>query len=91
MSASWTRLLTRSPNGSRINGAGGAWVGVSTANDPANYLHYSRGRWTTESGPGRPGVGALIYDLARVPGTRTLWSAGMASPLSGPPFVERRR
>ncbi|MEV5829183.1 hypothetical protein AB0L25_26845 [Spirillospora sp. NPDC052242] len=73
------------------DGAGGALVGVSTNNTPANYLHYSRGEWTTESGPGRPGVGAWVYDMARVPGTRTVWSVGLVSPLSGPALVEHRR
>ncbi|MFD0899062.1 hypothetical protein [Actinomadura sediminis] len=73
------------------DGAGGAWVAANTYDNDANYLHYSRGRWTTERGPGRPGVGAWIYDMVRVPGTRKVWSVGLVAPLSGPALVEYRR
>ncbi|MBE1532632.1 hypothetical protein [Actinomadura algeriensis] len=72
------------------DGAGGAWVAVNTNDDGANYLHYSRGEWTAESGPGRPGTGAWVYDFTRVPGTRAVWSVGLISPLSGPALVELR-
>ncbi|OLT11421.1 hypothetical protein BJF79_24135 [Actinomadura sp. CNU-125] len=73
------------------DGRGGALVAANTVDGDTNYLHYGDGEWTTESGPGRPGVGAWIYDIARVPGTRTIWSVGLVSPLSGPALVERRR
>ncbi|MFI6521354.1 hypothetical protein ACIBF1_37775 [Spirillospora sp. NPDC050679] len=72
------------------DGRKGAWVSVSLPDGPG-YLHYNGGRWTTEGGSGRPMNSALVYDLARVPGTRTLWSVGLANPLNGPAFVERRR
>ncbi|TDC55117.1 hypothetical protein E1281_14300 [Actinomadura sp. KC345] len=73
------------------DGDQGAWVSMSTRQDDKSYLHYSGGRWTAESGAARPGISAWVHDLARVPGTRSIWSAGMANPLGGPHFIERRR
>ncbi|WP_067474581.1 hypothetical protein [Actinomadura hibisca] len=73
------------------DGDGGAWVSVSTVDDDKSYLHYSGGRWTTESGEGRPGTAVWIRDLARVPGTRSIWSVGLDSSLAGRYFIERRR
>ena len=73
------------------DGRGGAWVSVSTIDDDKSYLHYSGGGWTAESGDGRLGTPVWIRDLARVPGTRSIWSAGLPSSLSGHPFIERRR
>ncbi|MFI0354877.1 hypothetical protein [Actinomadura sp. 9N407] len=73
------------------DGGQGAWVSVSTVNDDKSYLHYSGGRWTAESGEGRPGTAVWIRDLARVPGTGSIWSSGLASSLAGPHFIERRR
>ncbi|NDU77290.1 hypothetical protein GWI34_32405 [Actinomadura sp. DSM 109109] len=73
------------------DGGQGAWVSVSTVDDDKSYLHYSGGTWTAESGEGRPGTAVWIRDLARVPGTRSIWSAGLPSSLAGLPFIERRR
>lgn len=73
------------------DGDQGAWVSVSTVDDDKSYLHYSNGGWTAESGEGRPGTAVWIRDLARVPGTRSIWSAGLPSSLAGLPFIERRR
>lgn len=73
------------------DGDRGAWVAVTTAErGAANYLHYSAGNWTTESGQGSRDTSRWIYGLARVPGTRSIWAVGLANPLIGPPFIERR-
>ncbi|MFI6520969.1 hypothetical protein ACIBF1_35815 [Spirillospora sp. NPDC050679] len=73
------------------DGGKGAWVSVSTVNDDKSYLHYSGGRWTAESGEGRPDTSVWVRDLARVPGTRSIWSVGLDSSLAGSHFIERRR
>ncbi|MEU5881482.1 hypothetical protein [Spirillospora sp. NPDC047279] len=72
------------------DGDQGAWVSVSTVDNDKSYLHYSGGNWTTESGEGRPTTPVWIRDLARVPGTRSLWSAGLPSSLADYPFIEHR-
>ncbi|MEV3924362.1 hypothetical protein [Actinomadura coerulea] len=73
------------------DGDQGAWVSVSTVDDDKSYLHYNGGSWTAESGEGRPGTAVWIRDLARVPGTRSIWSVGLPSSLAGLHFIERRR
>jgi hypothetical protein len=64
------------------DGAGGLW-GLAF-NRGQVFQHYAGGSWTggTEPIAGLPGnparVADLVYDLANIPGTRSLWATGQA-------------
>lgn len=68
------------------DGHGGLWI--AEAADPAGQalIHYNGGHWTRQASPIPAGDPlAMIYSLALIPGTASLWGAGAlpTSPLSG--------
>jgi hypothetical protein len=59
------------------DGAGGVWAAGSPSYGNSAVFHYSAGKWTSVPMPTVSGKFTSISALARVPGTTTVYGAGM--------------
>jgi hypothetical protein len=64
------------------DGHGGFWLTDDTG---ANFVHYSAGAWTLAPAPSEAGYTTSLGDLARIPGTRSVWADGDSSTSDGIP------
>jgi hypothetical protein len=88
----WTRVKTRYPTSQfdtdlTQDGHGGIWVsGYSSAAEgyAGPYLyHYNGGHWTRQLAPTTKGDKPQMGGLTWIPGTRSVWGAGMVLPGDG--------
>lgn len=61
------------------DGRGGIWLetNVSSGKGSLWFCHYSDGRWTRTLVPSEDGEQPLVFNLSLIPGTRSLWAAGV--------------
>lgn len=84
----WARARIDAPEEtlSRLapDGQGGLWIVSQGTRPSASLLHYGSGRLLSrEPAPVQPGTDAGIEALALVPGTRSLWAAGVLNRADG--------
>jgi len=65
------------------DGEGGFWLSYYGGLGHSRYLRYQSGGFTDALGPDRTDTFVDTLDIARVPGTRTVWSVGRARDYSG--------
>jgi hypothetical protein len=95
----WTRvplpITTNVVNAIATNGGDRVWLAVQSDHAfQSLYLRYAKGRWAKVYGPERTDVVEVkVNDIARVPGTSTLWSAASAVVFQNPrtAIIEERR
>ena len=59
------------------DGTGGLWMTSRDVPPSANLMHYSGGSNAIEPAPVQPGTTSDIRDLTEIPGTGSLWAAGL--------------
>jgi len=81
----WTQVsqdLSHRDSELASDGHGGFWLTDDTG---ANFVHYSAGTWTLTPAPSEAGYTTSLGDLARIPGTRSVWADGDSSTSDGIP------
>lgn len=71
------------PSGIAADGTGGMWILPGLSSTPWKLWHYTGGRFTTVTVSGDP----LLAQLARIPGSTSVWAVGSASAPSNDPGV----
>jgi hypothetical protein len=66
------------------DGHGGIWLAAGTGLDLAQYwYHYTSGRWTRTPVPSPKGYTIMLFGMAWIPGTASIWADGEADANTG--------
>jgi hypothetical protein len=66
------------------DGPGGIWLAAETGLDFVPYLyHYNDGRWTRKLDPAPSGYSDMMFGMAWIPGTHSVWADGEADANTG--------
>jgi hypothetical protein len=66
------------------DGHGGIWLAAGTGLDLAQYwYHYTDGRWTRTPVPSPKGYNVMLFGMAWIPGTVSIWADGEADANTG--------
>jgi hypothetical protein len=66
------------------DGHGGIWLAAGTGLDLAQYwYHYTSGRWTRTPVPSPKGYTIMLFGMALIPGTASVWADGEADANTG--------